>query len=474
MTFLPEFDAVIIGSGPNGLSAAIELARNGVNVLVIEAAKTVGGGTRTASLTLPGFKHDFCSAVHPTGFLSPFWRKLPLEDHGLEWIQPQASVAHPLEGEEAVLLTRNIEETADNLGRDGKAWQRLLKPFLKKPYALLEDTLRPLGIPKHPILLARYGMKAMLPVTLLAKYQFREHRAKALLAGNGAHSVIALDMMFSSAIALMFAIMGHLVDWPVAKGGSENITKALTGYFKKLGGEIRTSTKITHMNQLPQAKVYLFDTDPFQLADIAESVLPRGYLKRLKRYHFGPGAFKVDWALDGSIPWSDPRCLKASTVHVGGPIEEIAHSEKTIWQGGKTEKPFVMVCQQSEFDPSRAPNGKQTGYAYCHVPFGSDFDFTEIIENQVERFAPGFKDIILRRHSISTKKFYEHNPNYYGGAITGGAANITQLFTRPVARIDPYSTPNPKIFICSSSSPPGGGIHGMCGYYAARAVLKRL
>lgn len=469
-----QLDAVIIGSGPNGLSAGIELTRNGAKVRILEAKKQIGGGTRTAELTLPDFHHDVCSAVHPTGILSPFWRDLPLEDYGLQWIHPSLSVAHPLEGEEAVLMSQDLEQTAANLGEDGKAWIRMIRPFLKNPHGLLADSLKPLGIPKHPFLLARFGLKAMLPARTLAKFQFKGHRARALLAGHAAHSVLPLEKPFSAAVALMFALMGHVKDWPVVAGGSANLSKALATYFTSLGGEIETEKPIEQISQLPEAKVYLFDTDPLQLASIAESVLPSGYVRRLRRYNFGPGVFKIDWALDGSIPWTDPACTQASTVHVGGTLEKIATSERAAWEGKHIDKPFVMLCQQSEIDPSRAPQGKHTGYAYCHVPHGSTKDMTDSIENQIERFAPGFKDIILARHTMNTVDFSRYNLNNVGGTITGGAADITQLFTRPVARWDPYSTPNPKIFICSGSTPPGGGVHGMCGYYAAKSALKRL
>ncbi len=469
-----QYDAIIIGSGPNGLSAAIELARNEKKVLIIEAADTIGGGMRTTSLTLPGFSHDFCSAVHPTGILSPYWTQLPLGEFGLEWITPPASVAHPLDNQPAVILTQSLEETAENLGADAKAWKNMLLPFLKNPQGLIKDGLKPLGIPENLFLMARFGMKAMFPATTLANLLFKEERAKALLAGCSAHSILPLDKPFSAAIGLMFALMGHVVNWPVAKGGSVAIANALGDYFKSLGGEIQTGLKITNMNQLPESKVILFDTDPHQLAAIAKEHLTPSYIRRLQKYNYGPATFKVDWALNESIPWKDKRCMLASTVHVGGTIEEINHSEKSAWNGKHTDKPFVMLCQQSEFDNSRAPSGKQTGYAYCHVPNGSDVDMTEAIESQIERFAPGFKDIILAKHITTTKAFTLYNGNYVGGAITGGAADITQLFTRPVARLDPYSTPNPKLFLCSASTPPGGGVHGMCGYYAAKSALKRL
>lgn len=468
-----KYDAVVIGSGPNGLAAAIDLAKNDRKVLVVEGADTIGGGTRTAELTLPGFYHDYCSAVHPMGVLSPYLKTLPLADFGLKWIVPEASVAHPLDNEPTLLLTKSLEKTGSYLGRDGRKWENLFRYFSENGEALLEDSLKPLGFPKHPLLLARFGLKAMQPATTFAHYAFKEKSAKALFAGCAAHSVLPLDKMFTAALGLVFGVTGHMEDWPVAQGGSQSITNSMAAYFQSLGGEISTSNWIRTMDDLPLSDAYVFDTDPKQLAQIVGSELPEGYRKRLNKYNYGPGVFKLDWALDGPIPWKDKNALKASTVHVGGTLEEIALSEKMAWNGQHCDKPFLILCQQSMFDASRAPEGKHTGYAYCHVPHGSTRDMTKAIENQVERYAPGFKDIILKRHSISTAEFYNYNPNYLGGAITGGAADITQLFTRPVARLNPYTTPNPKVFICSAATPPGGGVHGMCGYWAAQAVLKR-
>jgi len=467
------YDAIIIGSGPNGLAAAIELARNGQKVLVVEAAETIGGGTRTAELTLPGFHHDYCSAVHPMGVLSPYLKTLPLAQYGLEWVYPKVSVAHPLEEEPAVILSKSLEETAANLGVDAKTWKNLFAYFIKNGEALLADSLKPLGIPKYPILLARFGLNALWPATTYAKFKFKNKRAKALFAGCSAHSFLPLDFSFTAAMGTMFSLTAHLVDWPVAKGGSASITNAMAAYFKGLGGEIQTSFLVKNIKDLPIAKAYLFDTDPKQVAAIADAELPASYKKRLLKYNYGPGVFKVDWALDGPIPWKDPRCLDASTVHIGGTMEEIAKSERMAWEGKHCDKPFLILCQQSQFDTTRAPEGKHTGYAYCHVPQGSTKDMTAVIEQQIERFAPSFKDIILKKHTINSVDFYQYNPNYFGGAITGGAADITQLFTRPVARIDPYATPNPKIFMCSAATPPGGGVHGMCGYWAARSVLGK-
>jgi len=472
MTNMQNIDTVIIGSGPNGLAAAIELALNGQKVFVLEAANTIGGGTRTSELTLPNFHHDFCSAVHPMGVLSPYLKTLPLEKYGLEWVYPKVSVAHPLDNEPAVILSKSLAETAANLGVDAKTWKNLFAYFIKNGSALLEDSLKPLGIPKNPFLLARFGLNALWPATTYANFKFKDKRAKALFAGCSAHSFLPLDFYFTAAMGMMFSLTAHLVDWPVAKGGSVNITKAMGTYLLSLGGEIQTSTRINDWEDLPPASNYIFNTDPKQLATIAAEQLPKSYIKRLLKYNYGPGVFKIDWALDGPIPWRDKNCLDASTVHVGGTMEEIAKSEKMAWEGQHCDRPFLIVCQQSQFDSSRAPAGKHTGYAYCHVPQGSTKDMTAEIEQQMERFAPGFKDLILARYTTNSAAFYQYNPNYFGGAITGGAADITQLFTRPVFRWDPYTTPNPNIFIGSAATPPGGGVHGMCGYWAARSVLK--
>ncbi|MCW5516486.1 phytoene desaturase family protein [Muriicola sp. Z0-33] len=469
-----KYDSVIIGSGPNGLSAGIALAEKGLSVLILEAADTIGGGTRTAQLTLPGFHHDICSAVHPMGYSSPYLKKLPLDKFGLEWIIPEASVAHPLDNEKAVLLSRSINETAENLGIDSASYKKILAPFANKADELLLDSLKPLGLPAHPLLMLKFGLKAFQPATVFTKYAFKEKRAKALFAGNAAHSVLPFDKYFTSAVGLLFLVTAHTENWAIAKGGSQNISNAMGAYFKSLGGEISTSSRVSDFSDLPLARSYIFNTDPVQLRQIAKDQLPNAYLKRLEKFRYGPGVFKIDYALDGPIPWSDNRCAKASTVHVGGTFDEIALSEKDAWEGRHSSKPFVLLSQQSHFDSSRAPEGKHTGWAYCHVPNGSAQDMTKQIEDQIERFAPGFREVILERHKMNTTDFFNYNPNYLGGAVTGGAADISQLFTRPVGRRDPYSTPNDKIFICSASTPPGGGVHGMCGYYAAKSVIRSL
>lgn len=442
---------------------------------VIEGADVLGGGTRTAELTRPGFRHDVCSAVHPMGVLSPFWRTLPLHDHGLEWIFPEHSVAHPLDGGRAVVLTESVEETAAQLGADERAWRRMVEPFLRgDPHRLLADLMAPLGAPRRPFTMARFGASGALPASLLASLRFDTVEAKALFAGLAGHSILPFDAPLSGAVGLVFALTGHLSAWPVARGGSDAIANALAGVLREAGGELQTGTWVRSLDDLPESRVVLFDTSPGPMAEICGDALPAGFARALRRYEYGPGTFKLDFALDGPIPWQAEQCHAASTVHVGGTIGEIAVSEKRAWQGKQPRNPYLIVCQQSHFDPSRAPDGKHTGYAYCHVPNGWDGDATEEIVAQLERFAPGFRDRILEVSSWSTRRFEAHNPNYVGGAITGGAATWRQLFTRPTLRANPYTTPNPRLFLCSASTPPGGGVHGMCGYYAARAALRAL
>jgi len=468
-----DLDAAVVGSGPNGLAAAIALARAGWSVAVFEAGDEVGGGARSAELTLPGFTHDVCSAVHPMGILSPFFRELPLADHGLVWLRPRASVAHPMPDSRAVLIHRSVERTADGLGTDGPRYARLVGPFVAHPHELLAEVMAPLRIPAHPLLLARFGMRALFSANRLARLWFRGERARALFAGCAAHSVLPLSQPLTAALGLLFAVTAHVEDWPVPQGGSRAISRALASYLQALGGRIETNRRIERLDELPGARAVLFDTSPDQLARIAGDALPAGYRRRLARYRYGPGAFKLDWALDGPIPWKDAACRDASTVHVGGTLEEISLSEREMYRGHLAERPFLIVCQQSEVDSARAPAGRHTGYAYCHVPHGSTADRTEAIEAQIERFAPGFRDRILARHVMNPAWFERYNPNYVGGAITGGVADAFQLWNRPVTRLDPYATPNPRLFICSAATPPGGGVHGMCGYWAAQSVLKR-
>lgn len=469
-----KYDAVIIGSGPNGLAAGIEMSRQGLQVLILEAQETIGGGMRSGSYTLPGFIHDHCSAVHPAGYLSPYFKTLPLTDFGLEWIHPEISVAHPLENEPAAMLYQSIEKTSAELGLDDENWKNSFSYFVEHGENLLRDGMGPLQFPKNPFLLANFGIKGLQSAQNFVQKNLATNRAKALFAGCAGHSILPLSKRLTAAVGMMFVIQGHLATWPVVKGGTENLAVALKNYFLKLGGEIQTSFRVENFGQLPEASCYLFDTSPAQLIKIAQDQLPNSYTKKLKNYRYGPGIFKLDWALSGSIPWKDPNCEKASTVHVGGTFAEIARSEATVWKGQHADEPFLILCQQSEIDRSRAPRASHTGYAYCHVPQGSSLDQTAAIENQIERFAPGFKDLILARKSTNCKEFENDNPNYLGGAITGGVADLKQFFFRPAIKLDPYSTPNKKIFICSAATPPGGGVHGMCGYYAARSALKKV
>lgn len=471
---MPEYDAAVIGAGPNGLAAAVAIAGAGHSVVVVEAADSIGGGTRSAELTLPGFVHDRCSAVHPMGALSPFFRSLPLADHGLEWIHAPVSVAHPLDGGRAAILEKSLEATGATLAGDGRAWSRLVSPFLRHPDDLFADLLAPLGWPRRPLTMMRFGWRAIRSAVGLARSRLETEEARALLAGCAAHSILPLEARLSGAVGLVFAIAGHVIDWPVARGGSAAITAALASLLESLGGTIECGRRVTNLAELPASRVVLFDTSPAQLADIAEDELPGRYLRRLRRFRYGPAVFKLDWALAEPIPWANRECGRASTVHVGGTLEELADSEAAAWSAAPAERPFLIVCQQSHFDSERAPEGKHTGYAYCHVPAGCELDMTARIEAQIERFAPGFADVILARHASSPADFEARNPNYVGGAITGGVADWRQLFGRPVGMFRPYSTPNERLFICSASSPPGGGVHGMCGYHAARAALKRL
>lgn len=468
------YDAVVVGSGPNGLSAAITMAQAGASVCVVEAMDEPGGGMRSAALTRPGFVHDVCSACHPMGVLSPFFRTLPLASHGLRWASPKASVAHPLDGEPAVLLHRSLTATAQELGVDGRAYERLFAPFLRRSEGLFADMMNPLGFPRHPFLMLRFGLLGIRSAVSAYRGRFRTERARALLAGCAGHSILPLERLLSAAVGMVFALTGHMADWPVAEGGSQAITRALVAYFESLGGKVETGRPVRALSDLPPARVVVFDTSPDQLASVGEKVLPRGYVRRLRRYRYGPGVFKLDYALSGPIPWRDPRCLLASTVHVGGRLDEIAAAERAVWRGEHPERPYVMVVQQSQFDRTRAPEGQHTGYAYCHVPPSSTLDMTAAIEGQLERFAPGFRDTILARHATTAVDLARYNANNVGGAIAGGVADLFQFVTRPVARLDPYATPHRRIFIGSASTPPGGGVHGMCGHHAARRALRRL
>ncbi len=470
---MASVDAVVVGSGPNGLTAAAILADAGLHVRVFEAADEVGGGLRTEQLTLPGFRHDVCSAVHTLGGVSPVFRELELSRHGLSWCHPKASVAHPLSGQPAVVLQSSLERTARELSGDSAAYRRLLEPLLRHPEDLVLDLLAPLRIPRRPLALARFGLLGVGSAEGLIRRRFSGDAAAALLAGCAAHGVQPLDRPLTAAFCLTFLAVGHMHDWPVARGGSSSIARALANVCTSHGVEIELGQHITSLAQLPPARAYLFDLAPAQLARLEGARLPASYRRRLLKYRMGPGCFKVDWALSEPIPWEDPRCSLASTVHVGGSAQEIARAESEVWSGGHPERPFVLVTQQSLFDSSRAPSGRHTGYAYCHVPAGSTFDYCERIESQIERYAPGFRDTILARHVLPPAALEAKNPSHIGGVFTGGVADLGQLFTRPVARFDPYTTPDPRLFLCSHSTPPGGGVHGMCGFYAAKSALAR-
>lgn len=471
-----EYEAIVVGSGPNGLAAAITLAREGLGVLVVEAAPTIGGGTRTSELTLPGFRHDVCSAVHPMAAVSPFMRSLPLSKFGLNWLHPDVLLAHPLDGGRAGAVWKDLEQTAETLpGRDGKAWSAWMRPFLADAHGLFADLLGPLPLtPRHPLLLTRFGWSAMKSANRLAQGKFQSEEARALLAGNAAHGVRPFDKLFTGAVGTALVLAGHAGGWPVAEGGSISITQAMARYFEALGGEIVCGMEVQDVRDLPKARAVLFDTGPHALARIAEARLPEGYRRRLRKFRYGPGVFKLDLAVSEPIPWTNPVCRRAGTVHVGGTLREIASAEEDCWQGRVADRPFVLVAQQSVFDSTRAPAGKHTVWAYAHVPPGWQGNYSEAILCNIERFAPGFRQTILATHTMGPAAVESHNANNVGGDVIGGVMDLSQMFTRPVARWNPWTTPDRGILICSSSSPPGGGVHGMCGFHAAHTALRQV
>jgi phytoene dehydrogenase-like protein len=473
MSLHKAYDAVIIGGGPNGLAAAITLAQAGCSVVVFEACDTVGGGSRSKPLTLPGFMHDVCSAIHPLGVNSPFFRTLLLEQYGLEWVYSPASLAHPLDDGSAMLLERSLEATGETLGCDANAYKRLMRPLVNNWESITKAVLGPLRLQTFldPLTLAPFGLIALRSAQGLAMHHFRGERARAFFGGLAAHAQLSLDQPISTAAALLLGAAGHVVGWPFPRGGSQKIADALAACLCSLGGEIVTGVEVRSIDELPRAQAILCDITPRQLLRIAGKHLPASYKRELGRYRYGPGAFKVDFALDGPVPWKAEECRRAATVHIGGRFEEIVESEAEVAGGKHPERPFVLVAQQSLFDDTRAPAGRHTLWAYCHVPNGSTVDMTERIEAQIERFAPGFRERILARHTFTPAELENYNANYIGGDINGGIQDIWQLFTRPVARPVPYSTPARDIYICSSSTPPGGGVHGLCGYFAARAAL---
>lgn len=467
---------MVVGSGPNGLAAAAELARQGLRPLVLEARDEIGGGTRTEPLTEPGFLHDVCSAVHPMAASSPFFRSLPLAEHGLEWIHPDLSLAHPFDDGTAAALHPSTHATSTTLdAEDRKAYRRLMDPLVNRWDELQEDLLSPLiRPPRHPLAAARFGLRGLRSAAGLARGRFSGPRARALLAGLAAHTFEPLSTVPTAAFGLMLGLTGHTVGWPFARGGSANIARALASEIRREGGELRTGHRVESIEELPPSSAVLLDLTPRQVLDVCGHRLPGGYRRQLRRYRYGPGVFKMDWALSDPIPWTAAACRRAGTVHLGGTLEEIAASNRAAWEGRDPERPFVLLAQPTLADASRAPEGRHVAWGYIHVPHGSDRDFTEVVERQIERFAPGFRDTILARHTRTAAELEEYNPNMVGGDINGGTNRLRQMIFRPAARLDPYRTPAEGVYICSSSTPPGGGVHGMCGYHAARSALRQL
>jgi phytoene dehydrogenase-like protein len=474
VTDTPRQDAVVVGSGPNGLAAAITLARAGRSVLVVEANDTVGGGARSAALTLPGFVHDVCSAIHPLGRSSPAFEGWPLEEHGLEWIDPPVSLAHPLDDGSAALISRDLTATATSLGVDGERYANLVGPVARDWDLIARELLGPIrlrGPLRHPFRLGRFGLRALQPVSLLLR-RFRGPQAAAVLAGCGAHSFLRLEQLATGAFALSLLGAAHAVGWPIPRGGSQRIADALASYLVSLGGEIRTGWRVTSLEELPRHRAVLFDLTPRQVLAIAGRRLRGGYARQLRRYRYGPGVFKVDLALDAPVPWTNPDVKRAGTVHLAGTAAEVAASARAVARGRIPQRPMVLLSQPSLFDATRTPGEGHVVWAYCHVPNGSRTDMTEPILAQLERFAPGVRQRIIGRSTMDPATIEAYNANHVGGDINGGLQDIRQLWTRPAWRLDPYSTPDPSLFICSSSTPPGGGVHGLCGWHAARSALR--
>jgi len=473
----PTLDAIVVGAGPNGLAAAIELARAGRSVRLYEAAESVGGGARSAELTLPGFIHDPCASVHPLRLASPFMRSAGLERHGLAWVHPEAPVAHTLTEERSVVLPRRLDDPAldEALGPDAARWRSLFEPLVRDwerlVPALLGPVIRP---PRHPLLMVRFGIPALLPAIDLARLAFATAEARAMLAGMAGHSMLDLDRLLTGSFAMALGLLAHAVGWPVAKGGSGAIAAALEAEARGLGVEIITGHRVDSLAALPPARAVLLDLTPRQVLAVAGDRLPGRYRRSLERFRYGPGVFKIDWALDGPIPWRDPATSRAATVHIGGTHAEVAASERAVGRGRIADRPFTLLVQPTVADATRAPAGKHIAWAYCHVPAGSTIDMTAAIEAQVERFAPGFRDLILARSTKDAPAMEAWDANYVGGDINGGLADWRQLLFRPVARWNPYTTPDPGIFLCSSSTPPGGGVHGMSGWHAAKAAMRTL
>ncbi len=468
------YDAVIVGAGPNGLAATVELARNGRKVAVLEAEETIGGGARSAELTMPGFVHDVGSAIHPLGYASPFFRQLPLSEHGLEWIHPPTPLAHPFDGGEAALLEHPVEETARGLGKDAAAYRGLMQPLADDADRIISSFLGPVRLPRHPLAFASTGLRAARPARKVAEGVFSGEKARGLFAGNAAHSFLPMERSPSAMFGFVLGTLGHAVGWPLPRGGSQSIADALASYLRLLGGEVHTGIRIEGVDEVPRTRAVLFDVTPRQLLKIAGKHFPDRYRRALSRYRYGPGVFKVVYALDGPIPWAAQECTRAGTVHLGATLEEISAGEASVWRGEHPERPFILLAQQSLFDDTRAPEGKHTVWAYCHVPNGSTFDMSGRIEAQIERFAPGFRERVLAKSTMNTAELQHTNANLVGGDINGGVMDLRQLVARPTARVTPYSTPAKGLYLCSSSTPPGGAVHGMNGYLAARTTLRYL
>ena len=465
-------DAVVVGAGPNGLIAAIVIARTGRKVIVLEAADTIGGGARSANLTLPGFVHDVCSAVYPFARESPAFRALPLGAHGLEWIEPPAMLAHPFDDGTAALLYRSVERTSEGLGADGPAYRRLVGRFTDSWPLIQDAVLGPPRWPRHPLALARFGLQASRSAKALVRSVFSSEPARALFGGVAAHSTLPLDARPTAGVGLVLTVMAHAAGWALPRGGAQRLSDALAAHLASLGGEIVTGVTVQSLDEVPPARAVLCDVSPRSLLRIAGHRFPPGYRRALERYRYGMGVFKVDWALDGPIPWRNPACGRAGVVHVGGTFDEIARSEHEAWTGADAERPFVLLAQPTLFDPSRAPQGRHTAWTYCHVPHGSTADMLPRIERQIERFAPGFRDRVLARAVMRPADLERHNANLVGGDIAGGVTDLWQLFRRPTWR--GCSTPVRGLYLCSSSTPPGPGVHGMCGYFAAQRALREV